>query len=258
MGLLQWINDGIEARNARAKEREEARMAELQERAAKAEQARIVAEQERVEAAARHLGNVIALFAERTNQASIPVSAFFKMFKKPQKLKERYVDHFAGTHSGVQTHDTGAAIGSILGAGATAYKRSSLEVGMENFEIARYVYDLNPKEVAMLKIVNYLSAIGRISHAGFHGVTCAILFNGGDCILRPAINPKTRQLMQVTNVQEMACQACLRDNMPSPKAAFDPVFQVAVKEWAEIQASNEDMTAPRLLLGDPLDVIMGQ
>jgi hypothetical protein len=118
------------------------------------------------------------------------------------------------------------------------------------------VYDLAPKEVAMLKIVNFLHAMGRVSDAGYHGVTCAILFNGGDCILRPGRHEKTGEALKVTNIDEVACKACLSDNMPSAKAAFDPVFQIAVQEWKKAQASGESGPLSEKLLGEPLTVIM--
>ena len=256
MGLLKWINDGIEARNERERKRQEEAAERRRIEAEEAQKKRAEAEHRRAEEAARHLANVLALFEDKSNQASIPVTSFFAMYDKPHKLKAPYVERFAGAHSGIQTQNTAAAIGSIVGSSVTAYKRASLETGMEHFEIARYVYDLSDKDMAMLKIVNFMHAMGRVTDKGFHGVTCAILYNGGDCILRGVINPNTQSRVEFTNIQEMACKACLHDNMPSKSVAFDPVFQAAVPEWKKIEASGEIGELNRRLLGDPLAVIM--
>ena len=54
----------------------------------------------------------------------------------------------------------------------------------------------------------------------------------------------------------MACRACLQDNMPSAKAAFDPVFQVAMRTWKQISADGNQSQMAEFLLGEPLTVIM--
>jgi hypothetical protein len=54
----------------------------------------------------------------------------------------------------------------------------------------------------------------------------------------------------------MACRACLQDNVLSAKAAFDPVFQVAMRTWKKIMADGEPSEISEFLLGEPLSVIM--
>jgi hypothetical protein len=256
MGLFSRIRSGIDAHNAKLKAREDQRIADLMRRAEESERRREAEAERQQQAALQRLKDLCVTFTDPSNQLSIDVSAFFALYDKPHRLKAPYVDRFAGQHSGVQMHSNTAMVGSIIGASATAYRRSSLEFGMENFELARYVYDLSAQEIAMLKITNFLHGLGEISDAHFNSVSCAVLFNRGDCILRPAKNQKTGAPVKATNIQEMACRACLQDNVLSAKAAFDPVFQVAMRTWKKIMADGEPSEISEFLLGEPLSVIM--